>query len=54
MDVFSLRDTVVDDYATYVRSFVRIRDEGLRRFVAWYLEYHGGEDTTGAARDSHG
>ena len=33
MDVFALRDRVVDDYARYVQSFVRIRDERLRGFV---------------------
>lgn len=33
MDVFALRDRVVDDYARYVQSFVRIRDERLRQFV---------------------
>ena len=33
MDVFKLRDDVIHDYAEYVRSFVRIREPRLRRFV---------------------
>lgn len=33
MDVFELRDTVVADYSSYVRSFVTIRDEHINRFV---------------------
>jgi very-short-patch-repair endonuclease len=38
MDAFALRDQVVDDYARYVRSFVRIRDERLRTFVDQQLQ----------------
>ena len=37
MDVFNLRDSVVHDYAEYVRSFVRIRDEDLKKYVATSL-----------------
>ncbi len=33
MDVFDLRDHVIGDYANYVGSFVRIRDERIRDFV---------------------
>lgn len=33
MDVFKLRDSVIHDYAEYVRSFVRIRDATLSEFV---------------------
>jgi hypothetical protein len=33
MDVCQLRDHVIEEYARYVQSFVRIRDEELRRFV---------------------
>lgn len=33
MDVFQLRDKVVADYATYVQSFLRIGDPGIKRFV---------------------
>src|SRR4029077_13839710 len=33
MDVFRLRDTVIHEYADYVRSFVRIRETRLREYV---------------------
>ena len=33
MDVFSLRDSVVSDYGRYVRSFLTIKDERIRRLV---------------------
>lgn len=33
MDVFSLRNNVIEDYGTYVRSFLTIRDERIRRLV---------------------
>src|SRR5712691_10935113 len=33
MDVFALRDRVVDDYKRYIESFVRIRDKHIDRFV---------------------
>jgi ATP-dependent helicase YprA (DUF1998 family) len=33
MDVFALRDRVVDDYRDYVDSFLRIRDDQIDRFV---------------------
>ncbi|MCB9597540.1 MAG: DEAD/DEAH box helicase, partial [Sandaracinaceae bacterium] len=33
MDVFALRDHVVEDYASYVESFIEIRDERIRAFV---------------------
>ncbi len=33
MDIFALRDRVVGDYARYVQSFVRIRDQRVRDFV---------------------
>lgn len=33
MDVFRLRDSLIHDYAEYVRSFVRIRESRLREFV---------------------
>ncbi|MEW4565781.1 DEAD/DEAH box helicase [Bremerella sp. JC770] len=33
MDVFKLRDDVIHNYADYVRSFVRIREQRLREFV---------------------
>jgi ATP-dependent helicase YprA (DUF1998 family) len=33
MDVFALRDQIVEDYASYVRSFIEVRDERIRAFV---------------------
>src|SRR5262249_36841733 len=33
MDVFSLREKVVNDYRNYIKSFVRIRDERVNQFV---------------------
>lgn len=33
MDVFALRDHLVQDYHGYISSFIQIRDPNLRRFV---------------------
>ena len=33
MNVFSLRDGVISDYGAYVRSFLSIKDERIRRLV---------------------
>src|SRR3954447_20951246 len=33
MDVFDLRQRLVDDYADFTRSFVNIRDEGIAAHV---------------------
>lgn len=33
MDVFNLRNDVIGDYGAYVRSFLRIKDERIRRLV---------------------
>ena len=33
MDVFDLRDQVIDDYANYVQSFLRIGDAGIKDYV---------------------
>ena len=33
MDVFSLRNSVIKDYGTYVRSFLTIKDDRIRRLV---------------------
>lgn len=38
MDVFALRNQVVDQYAGYVRSFLAIRDPDTRGFVDAHLE----------------
>lgn len=37
MDVFRLRDAVIQDYAEYVRSFVQIRDRRIDNFVEFEL-----------------
>ncbi len=34
MDVFELRNTLISDYATYIRSFIHIQDERIHRHVA--------------------
>lgn len=33
MDVFAVRDRLIDDYSEYVRSFIQIRDSGIRKEV---------------------
>ncbi|NLX42005.1 MAG: DEAD/DEAH box helicase, partial [Chloroflexi bacterium] len=38
MDVFKLRDQVIEDYSKYVRSFLRIRDERIREYVEQHLD----------------
>jgi len=38
MDVFGLRDRVVDDYRGYVQSFLRIADERIAEFVTGRLD----------------
>ena len=38
MDVFDLRNNVVGDYGTYVRSFLTIKDERIRRLVQEEME----------------
>lgn len=38
MDVFSLRDRLIDDYADYVRSFIEIRDPRIREQVQRELD----------------
>lgn len=30
MDVFALRHTIINDYSTYIRSFIVIRDDRIR------------------------
>lgn len=34
MDVFSLRRQLIDDYATYINSFIRIQDKNIEQFAA--------------------
>jgi hypothetical protein len=38
MDVFRLRDTVVNEYRQYVESFVRVLDPGINDFVRQQLQ----------------
>jgi hypothetical protein len=33
MDVFALRDRVIEEYASYVKSFIRIKDPSLSHYV---------------------
>ena len=33
MDVFALRNRLVDDYASYIESFITIRDDRIRQYV---------------------
>jgi hypothetical protein len=33
LDVFNLRERLVSDYSSYVKSFINIRDDRLRAFV---------------------
>ena len=37
MNVFELRDQLVDDYRDYTRSFIKIRDPRIREFVDGHL-----------------
>ena len=30
MDVFGLRDRLIDDYSSYIRSFIQIRDDRIQ------------------------
>jgi hypothetical protein len=38
MDVFALRNRVVDDYKRYIESFVRIRDGEIEKYVRQEFE----------------
>ena len=37
MNVFRLRDNLIDDYSGYIRSFINIRDERIGRLVDEHL-----------------
>ena len=41
MDVFQLRDRLVEDYKTYTWSFIKIRDPAIKRFVQSELDGDG-------------
>ena len=38
MKVFQLRERLIEDYGTYVRSFIEIRDERIRERVREELD----------------
>ncbi len=38
MDVFRLRDTIIERYSDFVTSFVRIKDPSLKAFVAQHID----------------
>lgn len=38
MNVFELRERLINDYSSYIRSFIRIRDERIEGLVSSYLE----------------
>ena len=38
MDVFDLRSTLIEDYGSYIRSFIRIRDDRINNLVNAELE----------------
>ena len=38
LDVFQLRETVVNEYQDYVRSFVRVLDDRIDEYVKTRLE----------------
>src|SRR5436305_13102518 len=33
MDIFSFRNALVEDYASYVRSFIQLRDQSICNYV---------------------
>src|SRR5437899_11079705 len=38
MNVFELRERLISDYSSYIRSFIRIRDQRVRDLVASCLD----------------
>ena len=38
LDIFQLRDEVIQDYRTYIESFLRIRDTRVKTFVSEQLD----------------
>ncbi len=41
MDVFGLRKRLVDDYKSYTRSFIKIKDRRIKEFVDGHLDAEG-------------
>jgi hypothetical protein len=33
MNIFNLRDELIDDYAEYIASFINVRDRGIRDYI---------------------
>ncbi len=38
MNVFDLRSSLIDDYSTYISSFIRIRDQRIKEYVDQSIE----------------
>jgi hypothetical protein len=38
MDVFALRERVIDEYKKYVRGFVAVKEQGVSRYVEGYFD----------------
>ena len=38
MDVFALRDRLIEDYSSYIRSFINIQDQRVAEYVRQELE----------------
>ena len=52
MDVFKLRDAVVNEYRDYVESFVRVLDPGVDQFVRQRLASCGPTQSCSSTRRS--
>ena len=37
MDVFRLRNELIEDYSSYIKSFIKINDERIRKAVSGAL-----------------
>lgn len=38
MNKFELREDLINDYSSYIRSFIRIRDQRIEGLVSSYLD----------------
>src|SRR6266852_3702851 len=41
MNIFDLRNNIIHDYATYIKSFIKIRDPDVLSFIDNELFVHG-------------
>src|SRR5258708_34638216 len=41
MNIFDLRSKLIDDYSSYIRSFIQIRDPRIEQYVERELFHHG-------------